>query len=491
MRERDTTADQRDQASLAEDLRTLLSAFSCRWLMILLIILAFLGLGLLYVWASKPGYTAGADIFIDPRERNLVDLNVAPSGLGSSSQGADNALLESQIAILTSHTILTKLVENEKLTANPEFAGGGEGIGSTVRAFARTLIYGPNAGEYGQMTPLDRTLQKLSRNIQVKRVGQTYVLNVSVTTGSAQLSARLANALANLYLSEGQSAVDSNALESARSLEGRLEELRKASEASQKAVEAYRRDHGLIGAEGTLTDERQLADLNTQLVTATIASRQARAALDESRRSGVSGATSILSSDLANQLRMQLDQARSEESVLSGTYGARHPRLAQARQNRQSLEKALDAELTRVQARAESDYKKATATEASLRALVAQYQDRMAGANAASIKLRELEQAAERNRSLYDTFSTRAKQAREQIALPSTTARILSPAEPPSRPSEPKVATILAASLFLGAVTAFGTAWLLYLLVGPPRRRPRRRDRWAALSRQRYSDSWD
>lgn len=454
--------------TFADDLRTFVGAFTSRWRLIALVMAIALGLGVAYLWTAKPGYTSSVDIFIDPRERKMVDLDVAPTGMGSSSQGADTALVESQVAILRSRSVLSTLIRREGLESDGEFGGAAsEGLVAALRQGAKALVYGPNAGSYGQMSPLDLALDKLDKAVRIKRVGQTYVLNVSVTTGAPDRSAKLANALAGIYLAEGQQAGDDSALETARSLEARLEELRRTSEASQRAVEDYRKEQGLIGAQGALVDERQLAELTAQVVSASIATKSARAALEEVRRGGADPSSSILSSDIATQLRLQLDQALSEEKIAAATYGDRHPRLVRARENRQSLQRALQAELSRVSERAASDFQKASETEASLKALLDQYEARLAGSNAASVRLRELEEAAARDRALHDSFATRARQAREQISLPTTTARIISVAEPASRPSEPRVAIVLAVALFLGGVAGFGLAWLMHLLAGP------------------------
>lgn len=467
--------DSESHPTFSDDLRALIEAFAARWLMIAVIIAVFLMLGIGYIWMAKPGYISSVDIFIDPRERKLANLDVAPTGLGSSSQGADAVLVESQVAILRSRSVLGTLVEREGLASDAEFAGdASEGPLAQVRNLGKMLVYGPNVDRYNQMTPFDRALAKLERVVEVKRVGQTYVLNVSATTGSPDRSARIANAVAEIYLAEAQNAVDSSALESADSLEARLANMQQASEASQRAVEAYREEQGLLGTQGVLVDEQQLGDLTAQVVTASIATLAARAALDEIRLSGASASKSILSSDIAAQLRVQLDQAISEEKALENTFGQRHPRLVRARESRLSLQTALEAELARVTERAESDYKKASETEASLKALLTQFKERLANSNTASVKLRELEKIASRDRALYDQFATRAKQAREQISLPTTTARIISVAEPASRPSEPRVIIVLGVSLFLGLAVGFGTAWLLHVLnlnVKPRQRR--------------------
>lgn len=463
-----------DAPSLAQDLHVLSRAFVSRWKLIVLVMAACLFVGLAYVWITPPSYTSSVDIFVDPRTRDAAGLNVSPTGLGTSSQGADSGLVESQLKLLTSRSVMEKLVAREELTSDPEFAAGpGQGIGAMLRGIVRLVIYGPNGGEAADTDPEGRAIEKLGRAIKVERVGQTYVLNVAVTTGSRNRSADIANSLAAIYVEQTQVTADGNALETAESLEARLAELQATSEASRLKVEDYRRANGLVGARGILGDEQQLAAMNDRLTDAIVATQTARAALDAARQAGT-GAGSILSSASIDQLRIQIAQSRSDENVLSGTLGNRHPRLVQARENRLALEQELEAEMRRIIARAQSDYDRALETEASVRALVAQYEQQQANADQASVQLAELEQAAEQDRQLYDAFAIRAKQAREQIALPSSTARIISSAVPAIQPSGPKALLALAASGLGGAILGFGLAWLLYILKGEPMPAPAR-----------------
>jgi succinoglycan biosynthesis transport protein ExoP len=463
----------RDQGpSLAQDLHVLSRAFISRWKLILVVIAACLFVGVAYVWTTPPSYTSSAEIFVDPRSRDAAGLNISPSGLGNSSQGADSGLVESQLQLLSSRSVLTKLIEQLDLTIDPEFASTqGQGLGAMVRNLLRLAIYGPNSDDGADIAPQDRAMEKLGRAIKVERIGQTYVLNIAVTTGSRQRSAEIANALAEIYVAETQITADGNALETAESLEARLAELQATSEASLQAVEDYRRANGLVGARGVLGDEQQLASMNDRLTDAVVATQNARAALDAARDAGTAP-TSILSSDSVEQLRIQIAQSRSDESVLAGTFGDRHPRLVQARENRIALEQALQAEMQRIVARAQSDYDRAQETEASVRALVLQYEQQQANADQASVRLRELEQLAEQDRQLYESFATRAKQAREQIALPSSTARIISSAVPAIQPSGPKALLALAGSGLAGVILGFGLAWLLYIMRGEPAHAP-------------------
>lgn len=455
------------EASLAEDLRLLARAFSSRWRLIAGIVSLFILAGFALVWLTPKTYTSTVSIFIDPRERSLVDLGVAQTGMGSSSQGADGALVDSQMTILTSRSVLGELVARERLDTDPAFVPEASGPLADLREIVAASLHGTDRSRADDAPPFDRALAVLQKAVDVKRVDNTYVLDLSVTTDSPMRSASLANALSDIYLSNGQSVVDDNARESAASLEARLAELGRTAEQSQQAVEDYRRENGLLDTAGVPLAERQVGELSSQLVSASVATEAAKAALDALRENGAGNSTS----DMVNQLRMEIGQARAEESMLSDTFGPRHPRLVRAREQRRALEKALDAELARVLAKAEADYRAAAAQHAALQDMLTKAQDSLARSNAASVKLRELEQTARQNRELFDSFATKAKQAREQVSLPTTTARVISSAQPAIRPTAPRAKLILAASTFLGCVAGFGTAWLLHLLIGPPKRR--------------------
>ncbi|MBS1183638.1 MAG: hypothetical protein H6Q99_3518 [Proteobacteria bacterium] len=455
-------------ASLSDDLRILAQAFACRWRLIAMVISVFVVCGLAVVWLSPKTFTSSASVFIDPRPRTLVDFSVTPTGMGSSSQGADGALVDSQLAIITSQSVLGKLVEREGLDREPAIGSEAPGLISGLRSQVRSLLYGPDDRPSGGATAYGRALVWLQKAIEVKRVDNTYVLDIAVTTKSAERSAALANALADIYLSDGQDVVDDSARQSATSLEQRLAELGRVSEASQRAVEAYRQQNDLIDSEGVLIAERQLTELSSQLVSASVAAEAARASLDMLRLSGAAASTS----PQVAQLHTALDQAAAEERILAATFGPRHPRLIRAQMNRQSLQTALDAEMARQIASADADLQGAARKKASLEEMMTRTQQTLSGSKTASVKLRELEETARQNRELFDSFATKAKQAREQVSLPTTTARIISPARPAERPSGPRALVVLAASAFLGAVAGFGIAWIAYLVVGAPK--PRR-----------------
>lgn len=73
--------------------------------------------------------------------------------------------------------------------------------------------------------------------------------------------------------------------------------------------------------------------------------------------------------------------------------------------------------------------------------------------------LNELEREVEANRSIYDSFLKRYKATIEQEDLAGPEAQLISEAEPPSRPSTPKILPLLALGIFVGAAGGVGAAF--------------------------------
>jgi uncharacterized protein involved in exopolysaccharide biosynthesis len=123
-------------------------------------------------------YTAMTQILIDPTDLRAVGNELTPTNLAND---ATVLQVESQVRVLTSDSVLRRVVIAEALDKDPEFAGqaGGEGTDSVAAA-----------------------LNALKRSIQVKRAERTYVVDVSVTTREPAKSAHIANAIAEAYLQE-------------------------------------------------------------------------------------------------------------------------------------------------------------------------------------------------------------------------------------------------------------------------------------------------
>lgn len=463
-----------EQGSIGEELRALGLVLWDNLRLIVLVTLGTVALALLYIWTATVLYTSHVDLLIDPRARQTVESEVTPGGLGSSAAGADTLLLESQVEILLSQGVLDRLIKQEKLTDDPEFAGGGGGgglIGTAVFA-AKSLIYGPRVGRFASESAYDRTVEKLRERISVERQRNTYVIRATVKAEDPEKAARIANALAEIYIADVNEAASRSTGEAAGVLATKLEELRASLNRAASAVETYKQDNNLVGTGSSLVVERQLDDLNADLSRARSQAQDSRAQLnqlEQAVRGGISSETQVpdsAGSTVLTQIQTRLAEAESDLAELRSVFADRHPRIRRAEQRIASIREALRGEYTRILERRRVGLKVAEEKVASLEAALATRAQNVAASNTDSIELRELEREAASIRSVYEGFLTRSKEAREQVGIPSSTARLISEAYPASKPSDPPAVLLLIASIVFGLGLGVASAFLYHAVWG-------------------------
>src|SRR5882757_8513148 len=73
-----------------------------------------------------PKYTATAQLYVDPRELQLVDRELTPRAQDVSGLAM---VVESQSRLITSNNVLLQVIQDTQLEKDPEFGGGGESKG--------------------------------------------------------------------------------------------------------------------------------------------------------------------------------------------------------------------------------------------------------------------------------------------------------------------------------------------------------------------------
>src|SRR5580704_15539618 len=200
---------------------------------ILLSIVIALLLAVAFVLLAPRKYTATTQILMDP-----MDLRAAQADVSTTIPQSDAAVLqvESQARVIGSDNILRRVVESEGLDHDPEFERGAKSQ---------------------EQVPLT-ALNNLRKHVDIKRPERTYVIEVSVTSEDPAKAARIANAIAQTYLTEQTEVRADAARQVSQSLSGRLKELQETLRASENKVEAYKSSHSIVGANGELVNEQQL-----------------------------------------------------------------------------------------------------------------------------------------------------------------------------------------------------------------------------------------
>jgi uncharacterized protein involved in exopolysaccharide biosynthesis len=459
---------------IGEEIREIFRVLVGEWRTVWLITFMTLNLVILYIWISTPLYSSQVEILIDPRQRQTVQSEVIPNGLGADG---NTLLLESQVEVLRSQKVTDALIRAENLTADPEFAGTESSLPiDLLKTIVKTVIYGPQQSLWQKTSAYDKTVNTLRKRMDVKRQRNTYVIGVTMQSSDSKKAARLANNIAKIYISEVNSTASSTTRKTATVLTSKLEELRRTANRTAADVETYKKKNNLIGTNETLVVEQQLSDLNSALSQARAELQSALARRNQYRKAISAGKgpalrlSEIGESTVMSKLQTRLAGIESKEADLKSVYLGAHPTLKRVQERKASLIASLHQESARILNRLDIAYKTALEKSSSLRADVVQLESQMAVSNSDMVQLRELEREAETSRTVYESFLRRSKEAWEQINIPKSTAQIISVAYAASRPSHPSVFLLLASGLVFGLSLGVIMAFLNHVLAEQPKR---------------------
>ena len=391
-------------------------------------------LGFVASKALTPRYVAAAQIYVDPGALPGESRNVpAP---GQDSNGFIN-YVESQSLIITSRAVLERVVANEKLNADPNFAGG----------WRFPSYFGSSANP---LDPAAAAVAALESRIQVKRPERTFIIDLSVSDRDPIKAATLANATAQAYIDVSSSWRADVSRQAEVSLAARLDALRKRVLDAEKKVEDFKADNGLVGTRTSLVTEQQLSDVNARMMAARAKEAEAHAQLDlieKAHQPGgdVAALASEINSASLSALRAQQGLARQRLAVLTGQLGPRHPQVIDAEAQVGAADTAVEAELARFAQSQRAEYQSARQLEASLSRQLDELKAQTNANGQSSVGLRDLEREADAARSVYELFVTRSRDAGEIQRVEPTRTRIISLATAPKSRAFPPSGTVMAA----------------------------------------------
>jgi uncharacterized protein involved in exopolysaccharide biosynthesis len=414
--------------------------------------------GVAIALSTPKKYEAYAEMLVDPRDLALIDRELTTSGLPSD---ATLAIVENQVRVLTSGTVLNRVVDELNLTSDPEFNGSaGSGLMGLVSNW-RSLLSRGGGGEDDGSRRRALTVDHLARSLNVERGGKTFVVSVSATTESPEKSALIANTMTSIFLETYGELQSNTAGRATDELTARLDELRKGVEEAERKVETFKAENDLIGAQGRLISEDEIVKLNEQLSLARARTIELNAKAATGRTATVDAAlTGVLPEELTSnvmtELRSQYAALKSESDRLSTRLGPRHPQRLAVEAQLDGARDQIAQELRRIVSSNQVELRRAVQLEQDLAARLAQLKVGQGDTNADLVTLRELEREATAKRAVYESFLLRAKQTGEQADINTANISVISQAFPPIVPTGPSRAVISLAGLFLGFMAGVG-----------------------------------
>ncbi|MBS0520743.1 MAG: polysaccharide biosynthesis tyrosine autokinase [Proteobacteria bacterium] len=435
----------------------------------------------LIIAQQTPLYKASSRIMLDTRTFKVVSTEAALSGVDTLNYGA----IQSELEVIQSEFLIGRVVDRLGLASNPDFNGTKppgflEATLAPIRELWRSgvsSLLAPPPPPRAAQAPAARqnrttddsdparraAIATVASHLTVSLLGRTFVIVITVESPDGTMSARIANAIAEVYLADQVDNKNEANRRATEWLEERLAELRRNLQVAEEAVATYRRDKGLAGSPEGVVSTQTLSDLNSKYLAAKTRRIEKEARLVALSKASLNpnelaGITEVTSNATLNALRTQELELNRKIAELSTQLGPNHPKLIQARnelaavharflQQTQNITTAIRAELDA--AKAEEEELKAQVERASvLSGATSQYE----------AELKQLEREAQSNRALYESFLNRFKELREQQDIQRADARILSYAWPSTTPSSPQYKTGLFAAFIVGCLLGMAGA---------------------------------
>jgi capsular exopolysaccharide synthesis family protein len=454
-------ADYDDAGSSKIDVRKILLVIRANLWIIGLIVAGSLALALVFTMLKTPRYTAVATVQINNQSAQVLgdDQQDASQAEAATAQDTDR-FLKTQIAILNSRAIAERVAQRLRLIGNPQFYAG-MGVPAPK----------PTAS---QQQVRDYTLNLLNQNELADMTQASRLATISFTSIDQQLSARIANAWANEFIQANlQRRYDSSAY--ARDfISGQLAEAKAKLEQSERDLNAYARQVGLIrtrdpapttgdadsgGTTGSVTTA-SLLQMNTALNQAQVnrmAAEQRWKALSGGNLLGAPEvlANSTITSLLADRARADAELQRERARHLDD-----YPSVVQGKAQIASINQQINAVAQSIRTSVKEQYDAAVQAESNLKGELSQLKGTSLEEQDKSVQYNLLAREADTNRSLYDGLLQRFKELNAAAGISASNISIIDAAEPPSIPSSP----VLVNNMLIALLAALALSALVILI---------------------------
>ncbi|WP_316190518.1 lipopolysaccharide biosynthesis protein [Bradyrhizobium sp. SZCCHNS2096] len=420
------------------DLRLLGRALSRKRLFIILPTLSALALSIFGVNLVTPRYKSESRILIDGRENVFLRPN---SERSEERTALDPEAVTSQVQLVLSRDLARDIIKKNKLADLPEFDSVLRGV-SPLKSLAAMigLVRDPLS-----MTPEERVMDAYYERLTVYAVDKSRVIVIEFQSQDPELAVRVANSIADGYLTLQQNARQNQAKTASQWLAGEIDTLRKKVEEAEARVEAFRSKSSLfVGTNNTTLSNQQMGEITTQLNNARALKSDAETKARLIREMLQSGqpieASEVLNSELVRRLSEQRVTLRAQLAEQSSTLLDNHPRIKELKAQLADLDRQIRDEAGKVSRSLDNDARIASGRVDSLTASLDQLKKQATSSNGQDVQLRALEREAKAQRDLLESYLAKYREAntRESIDTAPAEGRIISQAIVSNTPAYPK-----------------------------------------------------
>jgi succinoglycan biosynthesis transport protein ExoP len=390
-----------------------------------------------YAYSRTPVYEGVARLQIDPSRSTNLGLDNGDKST-SGSPDADSRV-KTEVAIIQSDTVATRVINSLGLSADQNFAG------------AKLAKLGIR--DMSQLSPSQRQglLTTFHNAMKVKVIPSTELVEIRFRNADPALATNAANSIIDEYMKRNFLARVDGTAQVSQWLSKQLEEILQSTTAAQQKLAAFQKNNNLLGtneSDNIVTD--RLKKLNEELTQA-----EADRIVKEGRyRLALSADPELVGSAIPDTrmqtLRTQEAELQAQYSQLSAKFGSNYPKLHELETQKAQLEAQIDAEGKNIGMRLGNEYNAAAKAEAMIRSDFEKQKQFAYKLNTNVGEYAALKHEVEAGQQLYDTLQLKLKEAGITSGLTSTFVNVIDRAQIPDLPVEPRKSLYLALGLGSG-----------------------------------------
>jgi len=448
--------------------------FKRRWLIatVLIIVVATVTIE---SFRMTPIFRATAQVMIESDNPKVVDIEEV---LRVNKTDAD--YYQTQYGILKSKALALKVIKFLALKENPEIGNSKKGF-SPGAVFHAMVGWLKNLFSSAEAKPDPRLEEDKQNNslikaylgrLKVEPIRQSRLVNVSFEGKDPRMTARIANAHAQLYIESNIERKFSASQQAVGWLNQRIKEEEKKLQHSEESLQAYREKQGLIDID---FGERQgiilqsLNDLNAALTNAQTEKIEKMQLYSELQKfSGrpelAESLPAVVGNPLIQELQANYIALSGEYSKLSQKYGPEHPTMVRLSSEMRGVREKIAQEVRKIARSIETEARLASDKEKAILAAMEAKKKEALNLNQKQIKYDVLKREADTTRALFESLLKRAKEATITEGLNITNIVVVDPARVPETPVKPKKVQNILLALIVGLTLGIGLAFFLEYL---------------------------
>jgi capsular exopolysaccharide synthesis family protein len=423
------------------------------WLIAALVAL-FVAVAVILTMLQTPLYTATSTVEINEQADTVLGKELEGDGDTTSSWDID-LFLNTQLEILRSRAIAERVVRRLNLATNEQF-------------FAAMQASGETEG-VSEQERADTAISLVQGKLDVDLPRSTRVASLSFTSADPQISAEVANAYAAEFIQANlQRKFDSSSY--ARSFVAeQLEETRVRLEASERELNAYARQAGLIRTRDPNNEDASVAgsvtasslmQLNEAANAAQAQRIEAEARWNAERGQPLFASQAVLSNLTVQNLMTKRADVQSRLDSARERYLPDHPSVQTLQAELAAVEASLNRAANDVRNSVRANYQSAAAAEQRLQQQVRQLQGATLAEQDRSVRYNTIAREADTNRQIYDGLLQRYRELNASSGITASNIAVVDVAQVPKAPSSPSFRRNVAIALILGLGFACGLVFL-------------------------------